>query len=208
MIVLELFKGTGSVGKVFEKAGHTVMSLDINPKANPDILADILNWNYKAYPPHIYDLIWASPPCQQYSHLLYVWTKRGKVRDLEKADKIVLKVLEIIDYFKPTVWIIENPQTGLLKNREFMSGLPFYDVSYCRYGFDYRKQTRLWSNLVGFEPKVCRMDCDKMVDGRHPKSVGNNQRRVNSLNERYAIPPALIESLLDAVERMAVNRLL
>ena len=31
-------------------------------------------------------------------------------------NKIVLKTLEIIDYFNPTWWFIENPQTGKLKD--------------------------------------------------------------------------------------------
>ena len=43
MHILELFAGTGSVGKVARELGHTVISLDKDMDA--DIKTDILNWN-------------------------------------------------------------------------------------------------------------------------------------------------------------------
>ena len=49
MKLLELFKGTGSVGKVAKKMGMIVMSVDILDKYMPDIVADILEWDYKKF---------------------------------------------------------------------------------------------------------------------------------------------------------------
>ena len=43
------------------------------------------------------------------------------------------------------MWAIENPATGLLKTRPFMERLPWVDVTYCKYGTPYWKQTRLWA---------------------------------------------------------------
>ena len=51
-------------------------------------------------------------------------TKRP--RQLDKADQIVEKTLEIIEYFRPESWILENPRTGLLPNREYMQGIPMW----------------------------------------------------------------------------------
>ena len=45
--------------------------------------------------------------------------------------------------------MVENPQTGLLKDREVMQGKPYTDIDYCKYGMPYRKRTRLWNNLQG-----------------------------------------------------------
>ena len=58
-----------------------------------------------------------------------------------------MRTIEIIDYFKPSAWFIENPQTGMLKKQEFMNGLPYKDIDYCKSGMPYRKRTRLWTNL-------------------------------------------------------------
>ena len=64
--MLELFSGTGSVGKVFKEAGWEVVSLDRDAAA--DIRTDVRQWDYKsAYPPKHFYFIWASPPCTDYS---------------------------------------------------------------------------------------------------------------------------------------------
>ena len=44
------------------------------------------------------------------------------------ANKIVQKTLEIIDYLDPVYYTIENPQTGYLKDQDFMESIPFDDV--------------------------------------------------------------------------------
>ena len=80
----------------------------------------------------------------------------------------MLKTIEIIHYFRPKIWFIENPQTGLLKQQPFMDKFDYYDVDYCKYGFNYRKRTRLWTNLVGWSPQpLCKKHCDSMVGNRH-----------------------------------------
>ena len=67
MRLLELFSGTGSVGKVFREHVWKVVSLDWDPKFNANIVEDIRQWDYKSYPPNYFSCIWASPMCTQYS---------------------------------------------------------------------------------------------------------------------------------------------
>ncbi len=43
MRLLELFAGTGSVGKVARSLGHDVVSLDMDFRTKPDIVADIMH---------------------------------------------------------------------------------------------------------------------------------------------------------------------
>jgi site-specific DNA-cytosine methylase len=127
-----LFSGSGSFGKAKNEFGYDVVSLDLKGAL---INTDILDWNYKDYPVGYFDFIHASPPCVEYSI-----AKTIGVRKIIEANRIVKKTLEIIDYFKPKYWTIENPQTGLLKKQEFMEGLPYFDIDYCKYGFNYRKR--------------------------------------------------------------------
>ena len=67
MKLLELFSGTGSVGKVAKTLGWEVVSLDLK---NADINEDILEWDYEKYEPNYLDFIWASPHVQN-----IVWLK-------------------------------------------------------------------------------------------------------------------------------------
>lgn len=170
-----------------------MISIDIVSKFNPDVCINILDWDYKQYPPDYFNAIWASPPCTQYS----IAKTRG-IRDIEGANKIVQKTLEIIDYFQPSLWFIENPQTGLLKNQEFMHNIPFYDVDYCQYGKQYKKRTRIWTNKPVFPARLCpgKLVCPQIQGGRHVLNTGNfSQSRKMSVEEKYSIPEQLVREL-------------
>ena len=120
--------------------------------------------------------------------------------------------MDIIDHFRPRGWLMENPATGLLKDRPVVAGLPFHDVCYCMYGALYRKPTRIWGNLgEHWSPRpMCsrQCPCEHMTDGRHPVSA---QRRASRPGDRpftreelYAIPPELCEEIA-AATRLALQ---
>ena len=79
--VLELFKGTGSVGKVLDIFKIKHISLDFEKKFNPDICVDILEWDYKNI--QTPDFIWASCPCETFSVLQYTHKGENQVRDFK-----------------------------------------------------------------------------------------------------------------------------
>jgi site-specific DNA-cytosine methylase len=205
--LLELFSGTKSVSKAIGSRYHEIISVDILEKFEPSVVADILRWDYKIYPPGYFDTIWASPPCTEYSKMKYL---SMKPRNLDLADSIVKRTLEIIDYFRPNRWYIENPQTGLLKDRPFMMGIPFTDVDYCMYSdWGYKKKTRIWT-AVDYEGKLCNKKCGNINNGVHgkptmfyiPKS-GNLDKSIavyrnQSRDDMYRIPEKLIIELFDA----------
>ena len=173
MKVLELFSGTGSVGKVCKILGYDCLSLDKDMEA--DIKIDIMDWNYKKYQPKEFNIIWASPPCTSYSHLQNCWLGRKKKDGIiftkeileenrKESDKIVKRTLEIIDYFKPDLYFIENPQTGTLKSRDVMKDISYYDVDYCMYSnWGYQKRTRIWTNKENFKPLKCNGNCGNII---------------------------------------------
>tara|TARA_R110002124_G_scaffold17446_1_gene72875 strand:- start:86 stop:700 length:615 start_codon:yes stop_codon:yes gene_type:complete len=201
--LLELFAGTHSVGKVL-KDQYYIVSVDRdledpNEISDLHIKEDILTWDYKQYPPGTFDVIWASPVCSWWSAMRFCWIGRklkGMDRPLTREDidsdverygiPMVDKLIEIIDYFNPTYYFIENPKTGRMK--EYITYLPYYDVDYCEYGFDYRKRTRIWTNLEGFKPIICSHN-------KHLKDVCVDYSKM----ERYRIPPKLIENIFALV---------
>jgi site-specific DNA-cytosine methylase len=198
VLLLDLFSGTGSIRKVAIEMGWDVVSLDRDMEA--DIKCDIVDWVYNVFPEGMFDVIWASPPCTEYSR-----AKTTAPRNIEGANAIVTRTLEIIAYFKPKYFIIENPQTGLLKDQRFMSGIGFRDVDYCKYGMPYRKRTRLWNNITTWEPRaLCKRDCGSMNDDR-TRHIAMAQRGPNggrqnrmSQTELYRVPGELIREILES----------
>jgi hypothetical protein len=187
-----------------------------------------MEFDYKQYPRDYFQVVWCSPPCTNYSRLKTCWynrklkdgtiyTKEENMKDMNEADKIVLKSFEIIDYFNPHYWFVENPATGRLKDRDIMKDKKiFYDVDYCMYSdWGYKKTTRIWTNRTDFEPLICdgSGSCGNMIVEDNCKlhkvnlGGGNKERMKHvknvsdfgggtSRDMRYRIPPQLIYSLI------------
>ena len=197
--LLELFSGTGSVGDIARELGYEVISLDRDMEAT--IQMDIMDWEPIQYPSGYFDVIWASPPCTEYSRC-----KTIGVRDIDGANEIVQRTLDILEYFCPKYWMIENPQTGLLKDQLCMWGIPYKDIDYCKYGLPYRKRTRIWNNAFNWEPRpLCKKYCNSMNETRtrHKEEAqrfgSTAERRLTGRRftqaELYRVPSELIREI-------------
>ena len=130
----------------------------------------------------------------------------------------MLSALEIIAHFDPLMWIVENPATGLLKTRPFMERLPWVDVTYCKYGTAYRKQTWLWTNMR-WRPRrsLCRPGsrCEAWQERQAPPgraagaaADGGQYERVSQSRELlYSVPAALCEEIARAATEELAERL-
>ena len=209
MNILELFSGTHSIGKVF--AGENIISVDLDPKFNPTHLVDILTFDYKQYPSGYFNYIHASPPCILYSQSQVAWYNRNKRHNITgemvlwtkelhqecitESDKLVLKVLEILEYFKPKYWTIENPYHHnwcCIHKRPFMKDKPYTLVDYCMYEYPIKKPTIIFNNF-GLELKKC----DKSHKHINLKWLtGDKHKRIY---ERYKIPNKLCLEIKNAI---------
>ena len=203
--LLELFSGTGSVGRPWREAGHRVFSVDICPRKSPDYCGDIRDWDYKDLDTP--DAIWASVPCENYS---IARTRAKTPRNYELADALVAKTIEIIRHFQtlnPEIaWFVENPSTSQLWGREVARDLyPRVQLDYCAYGAPYRKRTKvatcttvLWTPRPLCDPRTC----PSCIDGRHVKSAQKGPERgkgpgdLCSLDELHALPRQLTEEVM------------
>ena len=166
---LDLFSGTHSVGKKLQEMGYQVVSVDINKRSRPDFPVDIMQWEYwKVFAPGHFDLVAASVPCNEYSQ-----AKKVGIRDMESADKLVKKTLEIIEYLRPQKWWIENPRNGYLRTRGILDKYPYVDLDYCQLSdWGYNKPTRFWGspNVVSRPSLRCDFQtCPNLEMGPHGK---------------------------------------
>lgn len=214
--ILDLCAGTGSVKRSLQAmrrrgaiGDFEYVSVDLEPKFRPTIVGDVRSdrvaQEVAAMGP--YDLVWASPPCTEYSR-----AKTKGVRRLDLADSIVHACLLLIIRERPERWYVENPGTGLLRHRPVMQGVePFrHTCSYCRYSTPYKKTTDIWTN-VRIEPELLR--CSAATPcvhvrrlGRHPSlaqagtsvySDGNKTYGV-AAKVSYKVPTRLLTRLLAA----------
>ena len=206
--LLEIFCGTKSVGKVFEEHDWEVISLDIEKKWKPTILADILEWDYKTFDKNYFNHIHFSPPCIYMSQIQqswygrykgkgenkYLFTKDIHIKQLEDSDKILYKIKEIIEYFDNITFTIENPYHTKFNNitKRNILNYPFEIVDYCMYDYPIKKPTVFFNN---FNLKL--NTCDKSHTHVVWKKFcgGSNSR----LEDRYTIPKKLIENIFDDI---------
>tara|TARA_R110000822_G_C15098637_1_gene471598 strand:+ start:85 stop:720 length:636 start_codon:yes stop_codon:yes gene_type:complete len=205
MLILELFSGTKSIGKVFEKEGHQVISVDLDNYFNPTHNISILDFDYKQY--KHFDYIHCSPPCNEYSvnqasfygrkrtvnNVLIDFNEEIHKLELLKSDELVLKALEIINYFKPTFWTMENPYSNWrnsLKNRLIVKDLNYTICDYCMYETKIRcKKPTIFFNNFNLNLKQC--------EKKH-KHI-RFDRMSGKIYDRYIIPKNLCLSIYNQV---------
>ena len=195
MYSLELFSGMHTISNYLTSIGFDSWSVDNNPKLHPRVCCDILNFPYSSMPAH-FSFIWASPDCRFFSRnsSLKYWAKTIiKYRQYHyspispgssKAIALLLKTIEIIRYYNPLVWFIENPCGRMRHVKELQLFAPFrYSVNYKDFGFSYSKETDLYTNI--YLPiqqfKVIRF--------------GTGVSSINSRQLRSVVPPDLLSYL-------------
>lgn len=208
MKVLELFAGTRSIGKAFERKGHKVFSVEWNKDfENIDLYDDVNNLTAErvielfGQP----DVIWASPDCTTYSIAGISHHRRKTENNLEPiseyakfCDKTNKHLLKLIHDLKPKYFFIENPRGGLRK-MDFMQDLKRYTVTYCQYGDKRMKPTDIWTNHPN--PKF-KPTC-KNGDNCHEKAPRGSKTGTQGLKgsiERAVIPNLLCEHIVKICE--------
>ena len=206
--VLELFAGTRSIGKAFEKNGHEVFSIDWDEQhPQMDWYTDITTVTAEDIRKRFgeVDVIWASPDCTTYS-VAGISHHRRKEQDTlrpisdkaVRADRVVQNVLALITELKPKYWFIENPRGGLRK-MAFMQGLERHTVTYCQYGDSRMKPTDIWTNHKNpqfKEPCKNGMPCHVSA----PRGSQTGTQGIKGSVDRSRIPMELCEAIVEMCE--------
>lgn len=207
---MDLFSGTRSIAKAFERKGHDTYTIELD-KVHQDIswYADILDVTADdiierfGHP----DVIWASPPCTSYSiaAISHHRTREEngnlapKSNFAKLSDKLVTHTLHLIDELEPTFWFVENPRGGMRK-MDFMKGRPRYTVTYCQYGDTRMKPTDLWTNHPNprFKPMCHNGDpCHEAA----PRGAKTGTQGLKGAIDRSVIPDRLCDHIVEICER-------
>lgn len=139
-IILSLFDTTGSWSLPYKEAGYRVIQVDIKDGI------DILSWDYKAIPKELVAGILAAPPCTDFSVSgAQYWPAKDADGTTAYAVLLVKKTIEIIQYFEPKFFAIENP-VGRISKLVPELGKPWYFQPW-EFGDPWTKKTGIWGSF-------------------------------------------------------------
>jgi hypothetical protein len=204
MKMLELFSGSKQMSQTFKEHGWQVTSIDCCAEYDPDIIADI--GQLAADDLDRYDVIWSSPPCEQFSIANHFrsWTPDRKPRSQKTIDAVRLHqhALRLIEQLNPKYYFIENPR-GLLRKMPWMKPYRRYTLTYCQYGSRVQKPTDIWTNHPnpGFK-RPCEPGASCHISSPSGSSLGLAKRsNFKNAHERSVIPQQLCEHIVQICEQ-------
>lgn len=101
MLMLDLFAGLGGASAAMRDRGWDVVTVDNDPRFGCTHTADLLTWSHTGPTP---DLVWASPPCTEFSRESMPWCRTGKLPSLE----LVRAARRLVSEAGPRWWVLEN----------------------------------------------------------------------------------------------------
>jgi hypothetical protein len=135
-----LFDFTGIWPWYYAKSGFKVIQVDLK------LGIDIYDFKYKRISKELVFGIMAAPPCTDFANSgAQYWLEKDKSGQTTKSIKLATKALEIIEYFDPTFWALENP-VGRLQDLVPELGEPWYFQPY-EFGDPWTKKTGLWGKF-------------------------------------------------------------
>lgn len=154
------------------------------------------------------DIIWAGCDCTTFSVAAIGHHRRKdpatgslapKTERAARADEVNRHTLRIIRSLRPRFFFIENPMGGLRK-MDYMQGIPRHLITYCQYGFTYRKATDIWTN----HPQPEFLPPCRNGDPCHQPAPRGTRQGLQGIQDRAlrsAYPPKLCEHIVSICER-------
>lgn len=209
--VLELFAGTRSIGRAFEKNEHEVFSIDWDRQFQDiNMFVDIGELSaatiLQAFGSP--DIIFASPDCTSYSVAGISHHRRKEasgnlapISDYAKfCDEVNSNMMKLIKDLNPKLFFIENPRGGFRK-MNFVQGINCFTVTYCQYELDKplnqrrMKPTDIFTNHnePNFKPS-CKNGMPCHVQAKRGSQTGT--QGIKGTVDRSRIPEALCNHIV------------
>lgn len=137
--VLSLFDYSGNWSNPYLNAGYDVWQIDIKHGCN------ILKWDYRKI--RMVHICLIAMPCTDYA---LSGAKHFYRKDHDgttaKSQELMNRTKEILDYFKPEIWVLENPMSRIHKLNPWLGEVKFKFNPY-DFGNSCQKQTWLWGKF-------------------------------------------------------------
>jgi len=143
--MLDLFAGLGGASQAMRARGWQVVTVELDPRFRPDVVGDVARLPICGE----FDLLWASPPCTEFSRESMPWCRTGNPPSLELWRAAERAIAEL----RPRWWVIENVR----------GAVPYFGPPVRRIG-----PWHLWGRMPAFK---VRGDL-----GRKKESFGSKQR--------------------------------
>jgi len=204
--LLELFAGSRSWGKIAEKLGYEVFSVDWKQFDKIDLVIDIENLEENMLP-FIPDVVIDGRPCTTYSMAAISHHRfengQPKTDFAAKCDRMNIK---LNNFYKKwgCIYYIENPR-AMLRKMDFMKGMNRTTVTYCSYGDIRMKPTDIFSNNIfdmfnpkGWKPKpMCFNGNTKCHHEAAPRGSRTGTQGLKGNYERSKVPEKLCSEILE-----------
>lgn len=213
--MLDLFCGTKSMAKAFERAGWETYTVDWSPEFEPTLCCDVNTLTVEKIIElcgGVPDFVHMSPDCTSYSvAAIFHHRKQNKetgeleaITDYAKfCDKTNSYIIDlIVNKLRPTFYTIENPRAAMRK-MDFVQPLPRYTTTYCQWGDTRMKPTDIWTNIPN-----PNFPCCKNGDTCHekaPRGSRTGTQGIKGSKDRSRIPDKLCEYIVELCEKGLKN---
>lgn len=210
MNILELFAGSRSIGKVGDKLGMNVFSVDWEKYEGIDLCIDVAKLK-KEDVPFVPDFVWASPDCTTYS-IAAISTHRNNTEPKSEYAKkcditnqhFISLIKEWLEINPDMVFFIENPR-GMLRKMPWMQEFKRHTIWYCQYGDERAKPTDIWTNSDKWFPKpVCRNGNKECHHAPAPRGSKTGTQGRKGSYERSKIPEQLCYEVLESLNKVNI----
>ena len=214
--MLDLFCGTKSMAKAFERAGWEAYTVDWSPEFEPTLCCDVNTLTVEKIIElcgGVPDFVHMSPDCTSYSvaaisHHRKQNKETGELEAVSEyakfCDDTNSYIIDlIINKLKPKFWTIENPRSAMRKML-FVKNLPRYTTTYCQWGDTRMKPTDIWTNLPN-----PNFPCCKNGDPCHekaPRGSRTGTQGIKGARDRSRIPDKLCEYVVELCENGLNNK--